>query len=132
MPKKSLTEEQKKQIADNCQNTSAADLAKPLYGIGEKTVQKYINTLEVKTDPAVQTTSEPEPKTTQQRVKTSIQAIHPEGKVTQKGGVVMTAGNSKIVDEVTKGSKASIGSDVATKIYPNEPLPPGVRIEPTE
>ena len=113
MPKKSLTEEQKKFIADNKQ-TSAQDLAKNMYGIGAKTVEKYLQSLTA------------EPKNSKQAVEESITTIKTDPSV-HKGVAVMTSEKSLMVDEIAKQGKVDL-TGTATKIYQDKPAPDGVVI----
>ena len=95
MPKKSLNDEQKKVIREKKDSLTAAELAADMYGIGEKTVQKYLDSLS--------TSDKPEQTPMNQAVKENIQPIIPADKpVTQNGAAIMTPGASIHSDKVNQ------------------------------
>ena len=111
MPKKALTDEQKSFIVAERDNVSPADLAKNMFGIGERTVAKYIATLTTITTPK----SNDSPVTT-------IKAQEPEGHA------VMDAGKSAMVDTITKSAVLDL-TGKACAINPSKPLPKNVILD---
>jgi hypothetical protein len=109
MPKKSLTNDHKKVIAVESTTKTAAEIAKDMYGIGEKTVQKYIDEINAVVTPPPQ----------KNPAITTITGDAP------RGSVVMDQATSTIVDAINRPSKLDLRGK-ASAINKNKPVPNGV------
>lgn len=113
MPKKSLNEEQKQIVRDKKDTVSAEEIAKDMYGIGTKTVQKYIDSLP-KTEEAVEETKDEQTAPLSQAVPSAMRPIVDD----RAGSAIMTPGASKHGDEIQKKSTLEY-ADSISEVYPN-------------
>lgn len=125
MARKALTDKQKKIIEAERINKTALEIANQFNGIGEKTVQKYINSL----DP-VQPVIDPNVELQKAReeiaqLQNQLATLTPKPQKDQNGYAIMDQSTSKSLDEIVGRSKLDL-SDRASAINKNKPIPKGV------